>query len=87
MNDGAGLDALRADDLTVINGTAREDRPAPCPVCGRRIAMGEALATSLGDGRRQALGITLHATCFTIVGRVGMLELMVKAYQGRGEPS
>ncbi len=85
MDDDADQDAPRAADLTVINGVAREDRPTPCPVCGRRIVAGDALATSLGDARRQALGITLHAACLVVVGREGMLELMVKAYRDRGK--
>jgi len=82
---GGGEGDLRAADLTLIDGVAREDRPAPCPVCGRRIMAGAALATSLGDERRRALGVTLHANCLAIVGREGVLDLMMRAYRDRGE--
>lgn len=85
MDDGEQRpDALRADDLRVIEGSARESAKAPCPACGRAIAAGQDVATSLGDVRRGAVGVTVHARCFTAVGRQGLLELMMEAYRRRG---
>jgi len=79
-------EGLTVDDLRVVEGVARDDRPVPCPVCGRRIAAGQDIATSLGDMRRGALGVTIHAACYGIVGRTGLLELMIAAYRQRNAP-
>jgi hypothetical protein len=85
MSDGANVaDAgrtLGAADLQVIEGTAREPARAPCPACGRPIAAGQEVATSLGDVRRGAIGVTVHRRCFAAIGRPGLLELMIAAYQ------
>lgn len=79
----ADNDHLTAESLQVVEGEAREAGRVPCPACGRPIAAGQQIVTSLGDVRRGALGITVHARCFTAIGRAGLLDLMVQAYQHR----
>lgn len=74
--DGTVTTLLTVEELRTVEGIAREDRPAPCPACGRPITSGQEVVTSLGDVRRGAVGVTLHARCFTAIGRVGLLELM-----------
>ena len=74
-------DALSVDDLRVIEGAAREPMRVPCPACGRAITAGQEVATSLGDVRRGAIGVTVHRRCFAAVGRAGLLELMIAAHR------
>ena len=74
---------LTVDELRLVEGSAREAGKEPCPACGRPIAAGQEVVTSLGDVRRGAVGITLHRRCYAAVGRPGVLELMVAAYQRR----
>ena len=74
---------LTVDELRLVEGSAREAGKEPCPACGRPIAAGQEVVTSLGDVRRGAVGVTLHRRCYAAVGRPGMLELMVAAYQRR----
>ena len=74
---------LTADELRVVEGTAREAGKEDCPACGRPIAVGQDVVTSLGDVRRGAVGVTLHRRCYAAVGRPGLLELMVAAYLRR----
>jgi hypothetical protein len=72
---------LTVDELRVVEGSARVAGKEACPACGRPIAAGQEVATSLGDARRGAVGVTLHRRCYAAVGRPGVLELMVAAYQ------
>ena len=74
---------LTVDDLRVVEGTTRETGTKACPACGRAITAGQDVVTSLGDVRRGAVGVTLHRRCYAAVGRPGLLELMVAAYQRR----
>jgi hypothetical protein len=74
---------LTVDELRIVEGMAREAGKEACPACGRPIAAGQDVVTSLGDVRRGAVGVTLHRRCYAAVGRPGMLELMVAAYQRR----
>jgi hypothetical protein len=74
---------LTADELRIVEGVAREAGKDACPACGRPIAAGQDVVTSLGDVRRGAVGVTLHRRCYAAVGRPGVLELMVAAYQRR----
>jgi len=71
---------LTVEEVRVVEGVAREDGRAPCPACGRAITAGDEVVMSLGDVRRGAVGVTVHAPCFRAVGRAGLLELMVAAY-------
>jgi hypothetical protein len=71
------------DELRIVAGVAREAGKEACPACGRPIVAGQDVVTSLGDVRRGAVGVTLHRRCYAAVGRPGMLELMVAAYQRR----
>ena len=75
--------ALTSEEVRVIEGVAREAGRAPCPSCGRTIAVGDKIAMSLGDVRRGAVGVTVHAPCFRAIGRAGLLESMVAAYRQR----
>jgi hypothetical protein len=72
---------LTVDELRVVEGIAREAGKEACPACVRPIAAGQDVVTSLGDMRRGAVGVTLHRRCYAAVGRPGLLELMVAAYQ------
>jgi len=72
---------LTVDELRIVEGIARETGTEACPACGRPIAAGQDVVTSLGDVRRGAVGVTLHRRCYAAVGRPGVLELMVTAYQ------
>ena len=72
---------LTVDELRIMEGVAREAGKEACPACGRPIAAGQDVVTSLGDVRRGAVGVTLHRRCYAAVGRPGVLELMVRAYQ------
>ena len=74
---------LTVDELRIVEGMAREAGKEACPACGRPIAAGQDVVTSLGDVRRGAVGVTLHRRCYAAVGRPGVLELMVAAYQRR----
>jgi len=74
---------LMAEEVRVVEGTARMVGRAPCPACRRGIAVGQDVVTTLGDVRRGAVGVTVHARCFAAVGRVGALELMKEAYRRR----
>lgn len=74
--DEEGAAPLTVEELRTVEGIAREDRPAACPACGRPVASGQEVVTSLGDVRRGAIGVTVHARCFSAIGRVGLLELM-----------
>jgi hypothetical protein len=74
---------LTLDELRIVEGSARKAGKEACPACGRPIAAGQDVVTSLGDVRRGAVGVTLHRRCYTAVGRPGVLELMVAAYQRR----
>ena len=74
---------LTVDELRIMEGVAREAGKEACPACGRPIAAGQDVVTSLGDVRRGAVGVTLHRRCYAAVGRPGVLELMVAAYQRR----
>ena len=74
---------LTVDELRIVEGIAREVGKESCPACGRPIAAGQDVVTSLGDVRRGAVGVTLHRRCYAAVGRPGVLELMVAAYQRR----
>ena len=74
---------LTVDELRIVEGMAREAGKEACPACGRPIAAGQDVVTSLGDVRRGAVGLTLHRRCYAAVGRPGVLELMVAAYQRR----
>ena len=74
---------LTVDELRIVEGMAREAGKEVCPACGRPIAAGQDVVTSLGDVRRGAVGVTLHRRCYAAVGRPGVLELMVAAYQRR----
>jgi hypothetical protein len=74
---------LTVDELRLVEGSAREAGKEACPACGRPIAAGQDVVTSLGDVRRGAVGVTLHRRCYAAVGRPGVLELMVAAYQRR----
>jgi hypothetical protein len=74
---------LTVDELRIVEGSAREAGKEACPACGRPIAAGQDVVTSLGDVRRGAMGVTLHRRCYAAVGRPGVLELMVAAYQRR----
>ena len=74
---------LTVDELRIVEGRAREAGKEACPACGRPIAAGQDVVTSLGDVRRGAVGVTLHRRCYAAVGRPGLLELMVAAYQRR----
>jgi hypothetical protein len=74
---------LTVDELRIVEGIAREAGKEACPACGRPIAAGQDVVTSLGDVRRGAVGVTLHRRCYAAVGRPGVLELMVAAYQRR----
>jgi hypothetical protein len=74
---------LTVDELRIVEGVAREAGKEACPACGRPIAAGQDVVTSLGDVRRGAVGVTLHRRCYAAVGRPGVLELMVAAYQRR----
>lgn len=76
-------DPLTVAELRTVAGVAREAGQAPCPACGRPVAAGQDVVTSLGDVRRGAVGVTVHKRCYAAVGRAGMLELMVAAYQRR----
>jgi hypothetical protein len=71
---------LTVEEVRVVEGVAREAGRAPCLACGRPIAAGDEVATSLGDVRRGAVGVTVHAPCFKAIGHAGLLELMVAAY-------
>jgi len=51
-----------------------------CHACGQAITAGDEVVMSLGDVRRGAVGVTVHALCFKAIGRAGLLELMVAAY-------
>lgn len=86
--DGApgGNNSLTAESLQVVAGEASEAQRLPCPVCGRPIAAGQEVVTSLGDVRRGALGVTVHARCFAAIGRAGLLDLMERAFQQRRPP-
>ncbi len=75
-----GVEVLTLDELRTVPGVARDDRPTPCTVCGRPIKVDQEVVTSLGDVRRGAVGITVHARCFDMVGKAGLLQLMVDAY-------
>jgi hypothetical protein len=72
---------LTVEELRIVEGLAREAGKEACPACGRPIAAGQDVVTSLGDVRRGAVGVTLHRRCFAAVGRPGVLELMVAAFQ------
>jgi len=72
---------LGVEEMRVIAGVARAGQRAPCPACGRPLAAGVAIVTTLGDVRRRALGVTIHAACYTAVSRRGLHALMVAAYQ------
>ena len=74
---------LTVDELRIVAGVAREAGKEACPACGRPIAAGQDVVTSLGDVRRGAVGVTLHHRCYAAVGCPGVLELMVAAYQRR----
>ena len=74
---------LTVDELRIVEGSARHAGQEACPACGRPIVAGQDVVTSLGDVRRGAVGVTLHRRCYAAVGRPGMLELMVAAYQRR----
>lgn len=74
---------LGVDEVRVVEGVARVAGKAPCPACGRAIAVQQEVATSLGDVQRGAVGITVHRRCYRAIGRQGMLELMVAAYHNR----
>ena len=78
--DPDGITVLTLDELRIVPGVAREARPAPCPVCGRRVEADQEVVTSLGDVRRGAVGVTVHARCFDVVGKAGLLQLMVDAH-------
>jgi hypothetical protein len=71
---------LTVEEVRVVEGVAREAGRASCPVCGRAIAAADEVVMSLGDVRRGAIGVTVHALCFKAIGRTGLLELMVAAY-------
>lgn len=77
-----GATWLTAEKITLISGTAREAR-GECAVCGKSLGAGQSVVTSLGDERALALGVTLHASCLNIVGRQGVLDLMIEAYRRR----
>ncbi len=72
--------ALTVEEVRVVEGVAREDGRAPCPACGRVITAGDEVVMPLGDVRRGAIGVTVHAPCFRAIGRAGLLELMVAAH-------
>jgi len=74
------VSVLTLDELRTVPGMARDDRPAPCPVCGRPIGANQEVVTSLGDVRRGAVGMTVHARCFDAIGKAGLLQLMIDAY-------
>ena len=74
---------LTVDEVRIVEGSTRAAGKEPCPACGRPIAAGQDVVTSLGDVRRGAVGVTLHRRCYAAVGRPGLLELMVAAYQRR----
>ncbi len=87
MTTGKGLSSrpddasiLTLDELRTVPGVAREDRPTACPVCGQPIEADQEVVTSLGDVRRGAVGVTVHAHCFDIVGKAGLLQVMIEAY-------
>ena len=83
-SDRDGDDAVQPpnpDELRIVEGVARQDGRLPCPACGRAILAGQDIATSLGDVRLGAVGVTVHARCFSAVGRPGLLELMLAAYR------
>lgn len=73
--------ALTAEELRLVEGVARIGGQLPCPACGRPIAAGQDIVTTLGDVRRGAVGVTVHARCFAAVGRPGLLELMLAAFE------
>jgi len=77
---------LTVEEVRVVEGVAREAGRVPCPACGRAITAGAEVATSLGDVRRGAVGVTVHARCLAAIGRPGLLELMVAAYRRQGGP-
>ena len=74
---------LAAEEVRVLEGVAREQAPSPCPACGRTVTAGQDVVTTLGDVRRGAVGVTVHARCYAAIGRPGMLELMLAAYRRR----
>ena len=74
------VSVLTLDELRTVPGVAHDDRPTPCTVCGRPIKADQEVVTSLGDVRRGAVGVTVHARCFDVVGKAGLLQLMVDAY-------
>jgi len=74
------VEVLTLDELRILPGVARDDRPTPCTVCGRCIKADQEVVTSLGDVRRGAVGVTVHARCFAVVGKAGLLQLMLDAY-------
>lgn len=75
-----GVEILTLDELRTVPGVAREGRPSACPVCGRLIEADQEVVTSLGDVRRGAVGVTVHARCFDVVGKAGLLQVMIEAY-------
>jgi len=77
---------LTVEDVRIVEGVAREAGRLPCPACGRSIAAGAEVATSLGDVRRGAIGVTVHTRCLAPIGRAGLLELMVAAYRRQAGP-
>ena len=76
-----GDEGVTALELRLVEGVSRADRAAPCPACGRAITQGQDVVTTLGDMRRGVVGVTVHARCFSAVGRPGLLELMRAAFE------
>ena len=72
---------LGVAEMHVIAGVARAGQRAPCSACGRPLVAGVTIGTTLGDVRRRALGVTIHAACYLAVGRHGLHALMVAAYR------
>lgn len=74
---------LAAGEVRLVEGVAREQAALPCPACGRAVAVGQDIVTTLGDVDRGAVGVTVHKRCYAAIGRTGVLELMIAAYQQR----
>lgn len=72
---------LVPEDVTVVEGVARDAGQFPCPACGRPVAAGQDVVTSLGDVQRGVVGVTVHRRCYGAIGRPGLLELMVNAFR------
>lgn len=78
---GRESERVTASELRLVEGGSRDDRVMPCLACGRAIARGQDVVTTLGDVRRGVVGVTIHARCFAAVGRPGLLELMRGAFE------